>query len=418
MTPLRLLSALCCSCVALPLVADTVEIRNGARIVGKIVGIDAGIVEVDTDFAGTLKIKQDEVVSLSTDAPIAVRLASGTRFDGRVTGGANGAIQIAGDDGTISTTVSKVAASWTAGAVDPLVDRHWAYEASVDIAGKTGNSEQLGTAVELRATLKTVQDTLQFYSSYNRQVADSLKAADQLKIGVDYQNNFAGRYSWYVRDEGGFDRVKDIDLYNIAAAGLGFDIIKEPQRTMTGRFGLSYRYEGYGNPLTEDVSSAGLDIGLNSDLEFGDSKLVTRLAYVPAFDDFGNFRLTHESYFQVPLTHPAWKLRLGLSNDYNSRPGAGVDELDTAYFTRLVLNWEYAAGARRQARDGARRARTRARAFLVAERVSVPSSREKLTLSATPDARKAHAFRDADVARRLRWCDARHGTRNRDCGHF
>lgn len=320
--------------------ADTVEIKNGARIVGKITRIDSGAITVDTDFAGTLTVKQSEVASFTTDAPIAIRLASGTRFDGRVSAGSGGALQIAGDDGTISTSVDRIAASWGAGAVDPAVDRRWTYEAGVDIAGKTGNSEQLGTAAQLRAVLKTAQDTLQFYSNYNRQVADGVKAADQLKLGVDYQNNFSGKLSWYVRDEGGFDRVKDIELYNIAAAGLGFDIIREPQRTMTGRFGLSFRYEGYRDAVTPDVKSAGLDVGLNNDLDFGISKLVTRLAYVPAFDDFGNYRVTHESYFQIPLASPAWKLRLGLSNDYNSRPPAGVEKLDTAYFTRLVLNWE------------------------------------------------------------------------------
>jgi putative salt-induced outer membrane protein YdiY len=322
------------------LFADTVETSDGARFVGKITTIAAGVITVETTYAGKIQIKQSAVTSLSTDAPVAVRLASGTRFDGRVTGGANGAIQIAGADGTISTTVEKVAATWTAGKVDPAVDRHWTYEASVDVTGKTGNSEQLGSAAELRAVLRTSQDTLQFYSAYNRQVSDGAKSADQLKLGVDYQNNFAGRYSWYARDEGGFDRVKDIDLYNIAAAGLGYDFVKQPKRTTTGRLGVSFRYEGYKTPGTANVKSAGLDIGLNNDLEFGNSKLVTRIAYVPAFEDFANFRLTHESYYQIPLASPAWKLRLGVSNDYNSRPPKGVEKLDTAYFTRLVLNWE------------------------------------------------------------------------------
>jgi hypothetical protein len=320
--------------------ADTIETSNGARIVGHIIAIDAGEISVDTTFAGKIKVKQSEVSSITTDAPIAVRLASGTRFDGRVTGGANGAIQIAGADGTISTTVEKIAASWTAGKVDPAVDRHWTYEASVDIAGKTGNSEQLGSAAELRAVLKTSQDTLQFYSSYDRQVSDKVKSADQLKLGVDYQNNFAGRYSWYARDEGGFDRVKDIDLYNIAAAGLGYDFVKQPKRTTTGRVGVSFRYEGYKTPGTASVKSAGLDIGLNNDLEFGNSKLVTRIAYVPAFEDFANFRFTHESYYQIPLANPSWKLRLGVTNDYNSRPPKTLEKLDTSYFTRLVLDWE------------------------------------------------------------------------------
>jgi len=320
--------------------ADSIDVKNGARIVGKITKIDSGSVVVSTDYAGTITVKQSEVTAISTDAPVAIRLASGTRYDGRLSAGSGGAVQIAGVDGTVNTTIDKVVASWAAGAVDPLVDRHWAYEASVDVSGKTGNREQIGTAAEVRATLKTVQDMLQFYSAYNRQVSDGAKSADQFKAGVDYQNNFAGRYSWYVRDEGGFDRVKDIELYNIAAAGLGFDFLKEPKRTITGRAGLSFRYEGYRDPFTEDVKSAGLDLGLNSDLVFGNSRLVSRIAYVPTFEDFGNYRLTHESYYQIPLAHPAWKLRLGVSNDYNSQPPRGVEKLDTAYFTRLVLSWQ------------------------------------------------------------------------------
>ncbi len=325
---------------ALRVSADVVDTRSGAHLLGKITKIDAGEITLETDYAGKLTIKQSEVVSFGTDQPVAVRLASGTRFDGQVSSGPNGALQIAGADGTITTNVGKVAATWTAGAVDPLLDRHWTYEASVDITGKSGNKEQLGTAAETRATLKTVQDTLQFYTSYNRQISNHEKSADQLKIGTDYQNNFAGRYSWYARDEGGFDRVKDIDLYNLAAAGLGRDFIKDPKRTLTGRLGLSFRYENYKNPATSDVKSLGLDLALNNDMEFGDSKLVNRLAYDPSFDDFGNYRVTHESYFQIPLTSPAWKLRLGVSNDYNSKPGPGIKKLDTAYFTRLVLNWE------------------------------------------------------------------------------
>lgn len=330
------LGALICSAA----LADTIDIKNGARIVGKISRIDAGAIVVDTDFAGKLTIKQSEVAAISTDAPVAVRLASGTRFDGKVTAGPGGGIQIAGADGTISTTVEKIAASWTAGKVDPAVDRHWVYEASVDVSGKTGNREQVGTMGEVRAVLKTTQDTLQFYSSYNRQISDGAKSADQFKAGVDYQNNFVGRYSWYLRDEGGFDRVKNIELYNIAAAGVGFDVVKRPKQTLTGRVGLSFRYEGYENSIAPSVKSAGLDFGLNNDMEFGDSKLVNRLAYVPTFEDFGNYRVTHESYYQVPLLHPNWKLRIGVSNDYNSQPPRGTEKLDTAYFTRLVLNWQ------------------------------------------------------------------------------
>jgi hypothetical protein len=329
--------------------ADTVETKSGAHIVGKVTKIEDGKIYLTTDYAGDLVIKQSEVTAMTTDAPVVVRLASGTTLEGTLSS-TDGAMKITGPDGELSTKVEKVAATWAPGGEDPKVtamkkelaarERHWAYEAAIDISGKTGNGEQLGTAVSARATLKTAEDTLQFYTAYNRQVTDGTKSADQFKAGVDYANNFSGRKSWYVRDEGGFDRVKDISLYNVAGAGLGYDFIKEAKHTLTARGGLSFRYEAYKNPATPDLNSSGLDFGLNHEWEFTGSKLVNRLAYVPAFEDFGNFTLTHESYYELPLANPKWKLRIGVSNDYNSQPGVGVERLDTSYFTRLVLNWQ------------------------------------------------------------------------------
>lgn len=337
-----LLALVCATLLAANLSADVVETKNGARIVGKVLRISEGAIAIETTYAGTLAIKQSEVSTLTTDTPVAVRLASGTRMDGKISGGPDGSLHIAGSDGTITTTVAKVAASWTAGGKDPEVtalERSWAYEAAVDVTGKNGNKDQLGTAASIRAVLKTSQDTLQFYSAYDRQETDGLKSADQFKAGVDYQNNFKGRSSWYVRDEGGFDRVKDIELYNVAGAGFGYDLIKQAKQVLTTRAGLSYRYEGYKNPLTEDVKSAGLDFGLMHELARDNWKLVNRLSYVPAFEDFANYRANHESYLEVPLTAPNWKIRFGVANDYNSQPGVGVEKMDTSYFARLVFNW-------------------------------------------------------------------------------
>jgi hypothetical protein len=187
--------------------------------------------------------------------------------------------------------------------------------------------------------LKGVADMLQFYSAYDRQVTDGQKSADQFKAGLDYSSNFSGKYSWYVRDEGGFDRVKDIELYNVAAFGLGYDMIKAPKQLLTGRAGLSFRYEGYKNPATTDVKSAGLDFGIAHRLELNNWLLINRLTFVPTFEDFAVFRAMHESFFEIPMANPNWKLRLGVANDYNSEPGRGVEKMDTSYFTRFVLNW-------------------------------------------------------------------------------
>jgi hypothetical protein len=322
--------------------ADVVVTKSGAQITGKVSKIGAGSVVVTTDYAGDITIKQSEVTAINTDAPVAVRLNNGTRIDGTVSTNGN-QLQIVNTDGTISTKVDQVAASWAAGGKDPqqvALEKRWAYEASFDITGRSGNKSQLGTSAGLRATLAGVDDTLVFYSAYDRQSTDGNKSADQFKAGVDYSSIFAGNNSWYVRDEGGFDRIKDITFYNVAAAGFGYAFIKKPDQTLTGRVGLSFRNENYKNPLTTDVNAAGIDLGLSHSLKLNNASLVNRISLTPAFSDFGNFRLTHESYLELPLTNPNWKLRFGLTNDYNSKPGVGVKKLDTGYFSRLVLNWK------------------------------------------------------------------------------
>jgi putative salt-induced outer membrane protein YdiY len=290
---------------------------------------------VTTDYAGDLVIDQSAVSGMQTDEPVVVRLASGTTLAGTVDTEGD-SLKINGENGQLTTSIEKVAASWAEGDEDPQViamkeelaskERKWAYEAAIDINGKSGNKSHLGTALHARATLQTSHDKLQIYTNYNRQKSDGVKSADQFKAGIDYSNNFSGKKSWYVRNESGYDRVKDIELYNVAAAGMGYDFIKEDKRTLTGRAGISFRYEGYTNPTRADTKSAGLDFGLNHEWEMETSKLVNRFSFVPAFEDFGNYTVTHESYYELPLS--------------NSQPGVGVEELDTSYFTRLVLNWD------------------------------------------------------------------------------
>jgi hypothetical protein len=323
--------------------ADVVETKSGARLTGKVVKIDGTAITLSTDYAGDIAIKQDEVVSLTTEEARFVRLSGGTVMAGTIAPTEGGKIQITGDDGVIITSIDKVAATWAPGSNDPAMAAlatRWTFEAAADVTGKTGNREQFGTAVSARAKRIGPTDVLQFYTAYNRQEADGVTSADQFKAGIDYANNFAGRKSWYMRDEGGFDRVKDIELYNLAATGLGYDFVKREKQILTGRFGLAFRYEGYRNPASEDVKSFGLDMGLHHEYLFNDAKLVNDLTYTPAFNDFTNFRSTHESYFEIPLMNPEWKLRLGLSNDYSSQPGTGVEKLDTTYFTRFVLSWQ------------------------------------------------------------------------------
>jgi putative salt-induced outer membrane protein YdiY len=315
--------------------ADVIETKSGARIVGKIARIEAGSIYVSTDFAGDIVIKQSQVTAITTDTPVAVRLATGAQTVGQIAT-ANGVLQIAGTGGTIAVPVDQLAATWPAGSRE----NQWKFEATVDIEGTTGNKTQLGTQVGFSATLVTPQETLEYYSGYNRQVTDGAKSADQFKIGVDYTNDLTDRTSWFARDEAGFDRIMDIRLYDTAAVGYGYDLVKTSADTLTVRAGLAYRYDDYEDPLVPTLSTAAADFEIAHDLKEHNWELVNKLTVVPALSEFRNVAATQDSYYQVPLLNPAWKLRIGVSNDYQSEPGPGIEKLDTTYYTRLLLDWQ------------------------------------------------------------------------------
>lgn len=108
---------------------------------------------------------------------------------------------------------------------------------------------------------------------------------------------------------------------------------------LTGRIGLSYRYDQYGADKGPALSSAGADFGLEYMVKIKKSQLSDKISFDPAFSDLGNFVINHEFAFDVPLTKSLWKLSSGVSNTYYSKPVSDVSKMETLFFTRLVLTW-------------------------------------------------------------------------------
>jgi len=342
--PARLIRAGLCLAAfcALRLAGDVVETTNGTRIVGKVTKIHGGTVTVATDFAGDINIKQSLVASITTDRAVAVKVADGTRYIGVVSPAPGGGIKVTSPTGSAVAPMDKVVESWAAADEDPDVvarRRKWTYEAGVDVNGRSGTQTQMGEAANFRAKLTGPDDTFQYYANYVRQETDSQVSADQLKAGVDYADNFTPVSSWYARDEGGFDRVNDISFYDVAAAGYGYDFVKQKEETLTGRAGLSYRYEGYTAPDSPALSTLGADFEFEFAKTFGKAHLHDKIAFVPAFKDLSNYLITHDVTYEIPITKSLWKLAIGMTNNYESRPVDNVGRLETLYYTRLVLAW-------------------------------------------------------------------------------
>lgn len=338
----KILLVLVAAC-ALRAAADVVVTTNGARLVGKIASIHEGVVTIETDYAGEIKVKQGLVASIESDHPVAVRLKDGRRAIGIVTAGQADGLKIADTKGDVYSRIGDVSAWWAAADEDPDVlakRRLWAFTAGADINGESGTNHQLGTDGSFKAELKGPNDDLQLYTAYNRQVTNGEKSEDQFKAGADYSDNFSQATSWYVRDEAGYDRVMDITFEDTAAAGFGYDFIKIKDETLTGRVGLSYRdYDYSADAGASSLSAIGGDVELQFSRAIGKSQLTDKLAYMPDFQDTANYVITHDFAYVIPITKSLWKLSIGVTNNYDSKPVDSVSKIETLYYTRLELTW-------------------------------------------------------------------------------
>ena len=328
-------------------VADRVELSDGSVIHGKIVSLEAEKLKMETAFAGVIEIAQATVRMIATDEPVNVSLITGSAVLGQVSP-ANGRLKVAVPNGELAIVPADIASVWRQGAESPTARasrlaaekarRNWAYEASVAITGRSGASEKFNSALGFKATLESAYDRLIFTLAAEQAEDNGVETANRQFGGVDYSSFYSADNGWYVRTSLESDEIKGIDLRSLSAFGFSRKLIKHARHDLEGRVGASYLYESYANNTT--FSSPGLDVTLLNTYTFANGKLNTAITYTPAFEDFANYRILHESSFEMPLVAALWKLKLGLKNEYQSKPPATVEKFDTTYFTSLILNWK------------------------------------------------------------------------------
>lgn len=334
--------------------ADEVITADGSRIVGTVTSVEDGKVKVKTAFAGDLTIDQAKVQQITTDEVLNVRLASGNTLVGTVT--RQGASTIVNTtNGPMDITSDSITAVWPKDGKSPEVRKaeaetaaakkaagHWIVEAGLDIAGTSGNKDSFGYGGSVRAELKRSDDRLLMYADGKRTEVEGDTTAERLRGGIEYEHNISEKSTWYVRTELTYDEIKDLNLRTDVAGGYGYYFLRDDEtpHTLLGRAGVLFRHEDYDTGT--DQQSVGLDLSLTHDWKFKPwGRVRNHLAYTPSFEDTNDYQLNHETSVDILLANSkSWTLRLGVANEYVSMPAPGKEELDTAYFLRLVYKWE------------------------------------------------------------------------------
>ena len=331
--------------LVMPVLADTVTTKDGSVINGTITLIDKGIIHIDTPYAGKLKLKQENVASFKSDAPLNLRLNDGTILSGVVTTKGKETLRIKHEDGIEKTThTDQIAASWTLDKIDPEIERNtrkWKNNFAIDLTGRTGNVERFNIGVELDLRLKGPFDELYFGFDYEQGEQNGEKTDDRASGQVSYERFDKDELGWFARTTLEQNRIIGIDLRSTTSYGVSYRLIYNDAQSLVVRGGLGYRYTEFeGNDL-DNESTVTIEPGLTHTYKYKKwFYLENDLNYSPSIDDFNNYNIIHESSIRLPMGNSEnfW-IRMGIRHEYQSQTSAD-ENLDTSYYSQLVYSWK------------------------------------------------------------------------------
>ncbi len=305
--------------------ADEVKLKDGSLIKGKISKVHKGALYLTSEIIGSVKVSLENVESYLTDDAVSVKNEEGHIRQKKVD----------------SNHEENIQSLWT-GVNDPDVFiNKWKRLIYLNMVKRHGDSDDENFDGGFELSYLREFDTLKLFAEFEQDSRNDNKTSDEYRWGGDFEKRFGVqlRYSWYLRAEWEKDRIRDIDLRSTYAAGYGYYFIKEEKTTLRGRSGILYRTEDF---IEDDsTESIGIDFGVNfKKVLFSDVSWYTDITYSPAFDDFSNFTLEHESGVIIPFkTDFDLSLKTGVSHEYDSHPAEDKSKIDTRYFMKLQLEF-------------------------------------------------------------------------------
>lgn len=370
----RLVLSLAVIAAANAAVAEVVFLKNGDRVSGTIVEINAEGVFVQTDYAGEVGIALDAVDRAETDDGEARPLEP--------------MVSETAEDATEATAEAPTEEA----APEKHRERdNWTGSIEAGASIRSGNTDTTNAHLEATAARERERHTLTLRTSTAYGESEDLLNTRRYRGEARWQHYPMERLYWYLQAAAEHDAGKKLDLRLNSAIGVGYEIIKRERHNLSADIGVDFTYEEW-DPFTPEgrastresrrAAAQSAVLGLLPGLADGSTPLTSgnitslaeslrafldplpeegrteefaslrmaamwekhlftngvlseELVFYPEIGDFGNFRAVSDLAFTTPLSEHL-SLKLNLKSEYDSNPGnAGVDRWDNTLLTSL-----------------------------------------------------------------------------------
>jgi len=350
--------------------ADQMPLNDGSVIKGEVQKLLDGKVSIDTGFAGTLSIDWAKVKSISIDKSVVVVFKSGQKQVGvlkfesgkgqllkTTTQGdlfvpldqivaifkADGKEVAPADAEQLQQQVAQAGQQAEGQDVPRIADfkekPRWKFRAELGVNGQAGNTERTSVIGRFEGTKSYLNRRFRMYAQTRFVEEDGVRTANETFGGTDLEMDIDDRWFIFEKNFAETDEFEDLDLRLRATAGVGYFVVRKPDREFKVRAGAGYQHEKFETGDREDSIVA--EVGIDYTREFMPwLKLVHATTYYPSLENRRDYRIVTETAGEIPLdAAKQWKLRAGIRSEFDDAPQPGIDRLDSFYFLNLVLDF-------------------------------------------------------------------------------
>ncbi len=340
--------------------ADTVVMKNGDRLTGTAIKLEAGKLTFKAAYADPIALAWDEVASLTLSQALVLPTSKGTLSVTSVERSASGLI-VATPSGPATldpaaVTVLRSPADQKAyeASLNPNWGHAWTGAANVSLALARGNSDIATFGAGITAARQTRTDKTSLYAntlySENAHAIPST-SANATGGGLRYDHNVNPKLFVFGSGDFSANALQNLDLRSIIGGGVGWHASRTPKQTFDVMGGLVWTHENYAAFYTANAtpppaeilthavvnSFPALDIGEQYTRKFGAGSLFTEQAYVyPDLSTLSQFQFTLNSTFSTKLGK-MFNWVTTFSDSYTSFPPAGTLDNDVILTTGLGI---------------------------------------------------------------------------------
>jgi putative salt-induced outer membrane protein YdiY len=285
------------------LFADQVVLKNGDTLTGSIVKKDDGKLTIKSEFLGEVSMPWSAVQSIRSDESLTVELPGEERVVGKVTTTGE-TLQVTTATATRTAPLAQVGAvrnpaeqrTWER-LQHPGILELWTGFFDMGLALARGNARTDTLTSTFNATRVTRKDKLSvtFNQIYGSARVDNVTStiASAVRGGWSYNRDVTPRLFVSTLNDYEHDRFQNLDLRFVAGLGLGANVIKEPNTSLSFTGGGDYMRETF--MLGVARNSAEANVGDDFLHKFSPTTNVTQtFRFFPNLSHSGEYRVNFD----------------------------------------------------------------------------------------------------------------------------